>query len=62
MSVSGGSHVLTHMSWCDMDLLGVGNCLQMRSNVNHTVSWSKLYAEPVQQIICIWSCTPVVWF
>ena len=42
MSVPGDSHVLTHLSWCDMDLLGVGNCLQMRCNVNHTVAEATL--------------------
>jgi len=54
MSLPVGSPVLTVMSGCDMDLLAVGNCLQMRCNVNHTVRWSnympssqcsKLYAD-----------------
>jgi hypothetical protein len=36
MSLPVGSAVLTVMSGCDTDLLGVGNCLQMRCNVNHS--------------------------
>jgi len=44
MSVPGRSTVLTHttdfISGCDMDLIGVGNCPQMRCNVNYTVRWS----------------------
>ena len=28
------------MSGCDVDLLGMDNCLQMRCNVNHTISWT----------------------
>ena len=35
--LSVGSTVLTVMSGCDMDLLAVGNCPQMRCNVNQTV-------------------------
>jgi len=69
MSLPGGSPVLTlttdYMSGCDMDLLGVGNCPQMRCHVNHTFTWSNSdYCAnmPVQQIICRWSCTPLVWF
>jgi hypothetical protein len=54
MSLPVGSRVLTVMSRCDMDLLGVGNCPQMRCNVNHTVSrgnpvptrkYNRLYAD-----------------
>jgi len=61
MSLPGGSPVLTLMSGCDMDLLGVGNCSQMRCNVNHTVSWSnsvptslcnRLYADGHVQHWC----------
>jgi len=37
MCLSVGSTVLTVMSGCDMELLGVGNCPQMRCSVNHTV-------------------------
>jgi len=40
MSVPVGSTVLTVVSGYNMDLLGVGNCPQMRCNVNHTVRWS----------------------
>jgi prepilin-type processing-associated H-X9-DG protein len=40
MSVPVGSPVLTIMSGCDMDLLQVGNCPQMRCNINHPVSGS----------------------
>jgi len=40
MSLPVGSPVLTLMSGCDTDLLGVVNCPQMRCNFNHTVSWS----------------------
>jgi len=40
MSLPGGSPVLKLMSERDMDVLGVGNCPQMRCNVNHTVSGS----------------------
>jgi len=58
MSVPEGSPVLTHntdfISGCEMDLLGMGNCPQMRYNVNHTMSWdnsvpmsqcNRLYAD-----------------
>jgi hypothetical protein len=53
--------VLTVMSGCDMDILEVGNCPQMRCNVNRTVSWSnsvptslcnKLYADGHVQHWC----------
>ena len=37
-----GSTVLTVMSGYDMDLLGVGNCPQMRCNVNHAVAEATL--------------------
>jgi len=40
MSLPEGSPVLTVMSGCCMDLLGVGNCPQMRCNIIHTVRWS----------------------
>jgi len=40
MSLPGGSPVLTLLSGCDMDLLGVGNCLQMWWNINYIVTWS----------------------
>jgi len=36
MSLPVGSPVLTLMSGCDMDLLGVGNYPQMSCNVNHS--------------------------
>jgi len=42
MSLPVGSPVLTVMSGCDMDLLGVGNCPQMRCIVNHTVAEATL--------------------
>jgi len=42
MSLPVGSPVLTVMSGYDMDLLGVGNCPQMRCNVNHTVAEATL--------------------
>jgi hypothetical protein len=48
MSLPVGSAVLTVMGGCDMELLGVGNCPQMRCNVNHTVSWS----NSVPTILC----------
>ena len=44
MSLPVGSPVLTYCSGCDMDLLAVGNCPQMRCNVNNTVSWSNCVA------------------
>jgi hypothetical protein len=68
MSLPGGSPVLTlttdFRSGYDMKLLGVGNCPQMRCNVDHTLNGSNsdYYAEPVQQIIFRWSCTTLVWF
>jgi len=42
MSLPVGSPVLTVMSGYDTDLLGVGNCRQMRCNVNHTVAEATL--------------------
>jgi len=48
MSLHAGSPVLTLMSACDMDLLGVGKYPQMRCNVNHTVRWS----NSVPTILC----------
>jgi len=47
MCLPVGSPVLTVMSGCDMDLLGVGNCPQMRCNVNHTVA---------EATLCQWAC------
>jgi len=40
MSQPGESRVLTLISGCDMDLLGVRNFPQLRCNVNQTVKWS----------------------
>jgi len=36
------------MSGCDMDLLGVGNCPQMRRNVNHSELKQLCVNEPVK--------------
>jgi len=66
MSLPGGSAILTYtidfMCGCDMDLLAVGNCSQMRCNVIHTVSWcnsvprnlcNRLYADGHVQQWCV---------
>jgi len=60
MSLPVGSRVLTLLSGCDMDLLGVVNCPQMRCNINHTVSWSNSVPTSLYNNICRWSCTPMV--
>ena len=67
MSLSGGSPVVTHitefMSECDMDLLGV---VKLPSNEVQCQSHSEMKQlsanEPVQHIICRWSCTPLARF
>jgi len=61
MSLPAGSPVLTLMSGCDMDLLGVDNYPQRRCNINHTVSGcnsvstslcNRLYADGQVQHWC----------
>ena len=56
------SPVLTLMDVCDMDLVGVDNCPQIRCNVKHSDLKELCANKPVQQIICTLSCTPLVWF
>ena len=43
MSLPGGNPVRTPMSGCDMDLIGVGNCPQMRCKP--TSLYNRLYAD-----------------
>jgi hypothetical protein len=64
MSLRRGSPVLTHttdfMSGCDMDLLGMGILTSNEVQCQLHSELKQLSAEPVQQIICRWSCTPLV--
>ena len=58
----GRRRVLTLMNGCDMDQLEVGNCQQMRCNVNHSELKQLCANKPVKQIICKRSYTTKLWF